>query len=117
MFSAANDMMNTVSICPYCAETFEPHHGRGRPRRFCTAACKRLAESALRRLTRRLERLDDDASRWERHTLGVGFSGSRTYAERTLGCIRHERAAVLAEYEAAVRSFEPDDSTSEAQLS
>lgn len=58
----------------------------GRPPRWCSTACRRLAEYELRRINRRLEKLEGRASRL-RHSPDVGAKDwlGRTHAQALAG--------------------------------
>jgi hypothetical protein len=49
-----------MNFCPTCNQPIPETEGAGRPRRYCNPVCRRLAESALRRLENMLERVERD---------------------------------------------------------
>lgn len=48
-----------MSDCLICHRPIEPKEGPGRPNVYCSPACRRTAEHEVRRLDRRLERLEE----------------------------------------------------------
>lgn len=48
--------------CLRCAEPIERRPGRGRPQVYCGPACRRSVELEVRRIVRRLERLENRVS-------------------------------------------------------
>ena len=93
-----------------CVKCFRPlaRGPVGRPAAYCSPGCRRAAEYELRRLQRRLERLEDERERWRRAVAGVGFfTGSPAYASAMLARVEAE----VAEAEARLRSLlsEGDD--------
>jgi hypothetical protein len=60
----------------------------------------------IRRLTRRVERLDRDVSQWERHVAGIRFSGSNEYAKRMLEFASRQRDEAWDELETLLRRME-----------
>ena len=48
-----------MSECPKCGATLPTPAATGRPRRYCSTACRRLGEIERRRLTRILDALED----------------------------------------------------------
>lgn len=50
--------MVELLACAQCGAPLDPPSGAGRPRTYCSTACRRLAELAIRRLNRRLEYLE-----------------------------------------------------------
>src|SRR4051794_38219735 len=101
--------MREQTTCACCGRGFERDVGRGRPRRFCGAACKRITENDLRRLTRMLEQLDNQVLAAERHVRGIGFSGHPDVAQRRLIELLRQQAETAARYDAYVRRIEGSD--------
>jgi hypothetical protein len=62
-YDTASDKSSTSKTCPVCGTTFEPAHGQshtspdgtsyGRPRVFCSDACKMKAYRARRKTTKK----------------------------------------------------------------
>ena len=53
--------------CRYCSGELRVSK-RGRPPNYCSVGCRRAAEYEVRRMSRRLERLEDEHDRLERRT-------------------------------------------------
>ncbi len=53
-------------VCRYCGEKVPERAGRGRPHLYDSIGCRRAAGYEIRRLSRRLERLEDLSDRLER---------------------------------------------------
>jgi sugar-specific transcriptional regulator TrmB len=72
--------------CVKCGRPLEKP-ATGRPPAYCSTACRRLAEYELRRINRRLEKLEGRASRL-RHSPDVGAKdwAGRTHAEALAAC-------------------------------
>lgn len=98
--------MSGVARCAYCSARLTPHAGRGRPSRYCGAACRRCAEAELRRADRRIAALDEEITWAERHVAGIGYSGSQDRAVEKLQFIEAQRAKLLLRYETLVRHHE-----------
>lgn len=62
---------------------------RGRPRVFCSVACRRLAAFEITRLQRRIERLELEAERIRRDHSGLSRFGSTR--EQTIADIKTEK--------------------------
>jgi hypothetical protein len=54
--------MHSPALCPIDARPLA-NPSTGRPPTFCSVACRRVAESELRRITTRLGRLEEDRDR------------------------------------------------------
>ena len=93
-------------FCGYCGVTIEQHDGRGRPAKFCGVACRRLCESHLRRISRRLQDLDDAIGREERALRGIDHLHNEDAATRRLAALLAYRADIEADYEHWVRRSE-----------
>lgn len=65
----------------------------GRPRWYCSPACRRAGEFELRRLQARLQQLEDTVT-WKRHVHGLTALQKRVRAEE------------VAEYEASIAACE-----------
>ena len=92
--------------CGWCSGRLPPYVGTGRPRIFCTSACKLFYENARGRLERRLVALDDSVARWERALHRIDFSGSEAHAQEMYDYAITERRRVQDEFEATVRRAE-----------
>jgi hypothetical protein len=57
----------TERRCRYCSSELEVRE-TGRPPDYCSVGCRRAAEYEIRRISRRLERLEDEADRLQRRT-------------------------------------------------
>lgn len=62
-------MIDGATTCRKCGNALPERAGTGRPALYCSSACRRAAEYEIRRLSRRLERLED-----ERHHLRVSLN-------------------------------------------
>jgi hypothetical protein len=57
-----------TELCPYCGRDIQPPDVQGgRPRRWCSAGCKRSGEAKMRRINLVLKRLELDKVWQERH--------------------------------------------------
>lgn len=75
-------MVEILAACAKCGAPLDKPSGAGRPRIYCSTACRRLAELAIRRLNRRLEHLEEIMSH-ARISLGGAYAESE--------CERHGR--------------------------
>jgi len=48
-----------MSKCPICGNGLQPVSGAGRPRRYCSAACRRMGEMEVKRIAERLKGLEE----------------------------------------------------------
>jgi hypothetical protein len=88
--------------CPVCGCTVDPVVGRGRPKLFCSAPCRRLATAEVRRLDARIGRLEDELSQWR-----VTAEASRTGWERDPGLLAAEVARLRSRLLALLRAGDP----------
>lgn len=84
------------AACRYCGHSVKSG-GRGRPPLYCSVGCRRASEYEIRRLSRRLERLEDmqDALGRESALLEAEYAAGETttwHIER-----QRRQAATLAE--------------------
>ena len=63
--SARLDSSEPVNKCPSCGRAIEAQVGPGRPRIYCSIACRRVGELRIRRLNGQLEGLEQ-RERWLR---------------------------------------------------
>ena len=88
-----------ASLCVKCSGPV-PQATTGRPRRYCSVACRRAIEFELRRIERRLERLEDEAASLDRDAMSVPKGWGAKY---------HNKATVarkqIAEMEARLRAL------------
>lgn len=87
--------MTEKPTCLKCGRELEDSARSGRPRSWCSTGCRRAAEYELRRLSRRLQALEERASAL-RHSRD---SGRRDWLGRT-------HAEALGDVEAEVREAE-----------
>lgn len=66
--------MSTYCARPSCGRMILPTEGPGRPRRYCSDACRRAADRAIR-IARSREALALDQLRRARHTLAAHGAG------------------------------------------
>ena len=64
--------------CLKCKAPLEASNGKGRPKAYCSTACRRSAEMEIRRADKRLNALENDALNIR---LGCGFDLSDGYAK------------------------------------
>lgn len=74
-----------------------PQAGRGRPRDYCSTGCKRAAEFEVRRITRRLERLEDDRSELRLNLDGGGKAAEKYSGPYQTAAFSRQLAAVERE--------------------
>lgn len=92
----------TERRCRKCGRRLPRAEGPGRPPRWCSTGCRRSAEYAVKRLNRRIERLevrldDDRGPPNEKDAFGMGIGPKRSERhEETRATIR-ELEARLAE--------------------
>ena len=65
-----------AKTCVVCGIGLAEQHGRARPYVYCSISCRRLAENRVRRLSRTLERIDDELLVLDRQINGHDFRGS-----------------------------------------
>lgn len=65
--------------CPFCAGELPTGARRGRPKTYCSAACRRSAELEIRRIDRRLAALEGSLS-YERQSPLAGLTYDMTIA-------------------------------------
>ncbi len=77
--------MSARGLCATCRTSIR-QSGRGRPARYCGTPCRRAAEYRIKRLNRRIERLEGtrDALQLEREQLKAGPSLLSMVAGHTL---------------------------------
>jgi len=51
--------MTVAAVCRKCSAPVARGDGPGRPRSYCSVACRRSAERELRRLDRQIEAVED----------------------------------------------------------
>jgi predicted nucleic acid-binding Zn ribbon protein len=93
-------MVTKASGCVKCGRVVE-QRATGRPRRFCSVACKRSAEYERRRLDRRLAWMEEELVHirdqngrvWNRHT-EAGLEREITVAEARLRDLLDEESAL-----------------------
>ncbi len=51
-----------MRACPKCGKPVPIHDGPGRPSVYCSATCRRLAELAIRRINKQMEKVEENAS-------------------------------------------------------
>jgi hypothetical protein len=98
-----------MGACVQCGFPLEAHDGRGRPPRYCSHACRRLAEYELKRLAIRIGKLDDELIEMERRAAGLDYGGNLQSAQRRLEFAQGQRREMLAKFEALVRHTEGVD--------
>ena len=63
--------MNGETRCVKCGNVLPPPSAVGRPAKYCSTACRRLAEYEVSRLQSRLSRLEDELLREKRNNSGL----------------------------------------------
>ena len=53
-----------MSRCAICSQTFETTAKTGRPKDYCSIACRRMAEREIKRLEKRIAELEEDLMRY-----------------------------------------------------
>ena len=84
-------MIDGATTCRKCGNAFPGRARTGRPAMYCSLACRRAAEYEIRRLSRRLERLED-----ERHQLRVSLN---LHEAQGPGYYPHVRAQIVTRAE------------------
>ena len=74
--------MNGETRCVKCGGALPPGKAAGRPRRYCSTACRRLAEYEVSRLQNRLSRLEDELLRERHNNSGLKDWNGRDVAAR-----------------------------------
>jgi hypothetical protein len=92
--------------CRWCEGELERAEGPGRPARYCSSACKRLAEFAVRRAERNVARADIEVEKWARYMRGEGFTGSVGHAQSRFAGAIAQRDLADQEHEALIRRLE-----------
>ena len=93
-------MNGETSSCVKCGAALPPGKAAGRPRRYCSTACRRLAEYEVSRLQGRLSRLEDEFLR-EKHNR----SGLKDFSGRDAAARMVDLRADIAEAEARLREL------------
>ena len=92
--------MNGETRCVKCGNVLPPPSAVGRPQRYCSTACRRLAEYEVSRLQGRLSRLEDEFLR-EKHNR----SGLKDFSGRDAAARMVDLRADIAEAEARLREL------------
>ena len=74
--------MNGETRCVKCGGALPPGKAVGRPPRYCSTACRRLAEYEVSRLQSRLSRLEDELLREKHNRSGLKDFSGRDVAAR-----------------------------------
>jgi len=77
--------------CARCGAGLPGWAGRGQRPKWCSTGCRRAAEYEVRRLVRRLERLDGRLAELREVKAGVAFSHRRAKVDADVGHYEHER--------------------------
>ena len=92
--------MNGETRCVKCGNVLPPPSAVGRPAKYCSTACRRLAEYEVSRLQSRLSRLEDELLR-ERHN----NSGLKDWNGCDVAARMVDLRADIAEAEARLREL------------
>ena len=74
--------MNGETNCVKCGAALPPGKAIGRPAKYCSTACRRLAEYETSRLQNRLSRLEDELLREKHNRSGLRDWHGRDVAAR-----------------------------------
>ena len=77
-------MNGKTASCVKCGAALPPGKAVGRPQRYCSTACRRLAEYEVSRLQSRLSRLEDELLREKRNNSELKDFVGRDAAARML---------------------------------
>ena len=75
-------MNGETSGCVKCGNALPPENAVGRPQRYCSPACRRLAEYEVSRLQSRLSRLEDVLLREKHDRRGLKDWNGRDHKQR-----------------------------------